>query len=203
MKHAVIVCHPNPDSLTCSAAMAFADAVVALGQQVVVRDLYRMDFDPCLKASEIPRPAGYVFCDDVVVERELLDDVNAFVLVYPLWFNSPPAMIKGYIERVFGMGFGFAPGLGGTEPLLEGRKLLSITFSGAPEEWLQETGALKALSSIFDHHVARMCGLQVLEHVHCGGIVANMNPEAVEEILDRVRFAVHSHFGELARSHAA
>jgi NAD(P)H dehydrogenase (quinone) len=201
MKHAVIVAHPNPDSLTCSAAKVYAGEVTALGQQVVVRDLYGTKFDPCLKASEVPRPSGYLFGPDVVTERDLLDDVDTFVLVYPLWFNSPPAMIKGYIERVFGIGFGFAPGPGGSEPLLEGRKLLSISFSGAPEQWVEETGALDALTTLFDHHLGRMCGLHVIDHVHCGGIVPDMNPEAAAQIFDRIRHTVRTHFGDLA--HAA
>jgi len=60
-KHAVIVAHPRARSVTCAAAGAFAEAARAAGDQVIVRDLYRMRFDPCLKAEEIPHPKGYAF----------------------------------------------------------------------------------------------------------------------------------------------
>ena len=70
MKHAVIIAHPNPGSLTVAAGLAYAQTLGTLGHDVTVRDLYRMDFDPCLKATEIPGPAGYAFGADVVAEIE-------------------------------------------------------------------------------------------------------------------------------------
>jgi len=199
MKHAVIIAHPNPESLTCSVGRTYAEEVRALGQRVIVRDLYQMGFDPCLKAREIPKPSGYQFGADVVAERKLLADVDVFTLVYPLWFNAPPAVLKGYVDRVFSMGFGYEPGLGGTEPMLDGKRLISFTSSGAPEQWARDSGALQALMTLFDRHLSAMCGLHMLDHVHAGGIVANMNPEAVEEVLEEVRKAVHLHFSDLAR----
>lgn len=203
MNHAVIVAHPNPDSLTQSAARAYVSATAKLGQVALLRDLYAMDFDPRLKAQEIPRPAGYQFGDDVVKERALLETVDTFAFIYPLWFNAPPAILKGYIDRVFGMGFGFAPGMGGSEPLLEGRRLISISFSGAPEEWVNDTGAMGALTTLLDHHLAAMCGLQVVDHLHFGGIVPEMDAEAVEQILAGVEARVSERFSGFARIQAA
>jgi len=195
MKHAVIIAHPNPHSLACAVGEAYAEAVTALGQSVIVRDLYRMGFDPCLKADEIPRPSGYRFGADVVAEREQLADVDVFAFVYPFWFNAPPAILKGYVDRVFSMGFGYAPGLGGSEPLLDGKKLISFSSSGAPETWVRETGALQALMALFDRHLADMCGLRLLDHVHVGGIVSDITPEAFDDVLEEVREAVEVQFG--------
>jgi NAD(P)H dehydrogenase (quinone) len=202
MKHAVIVAHPNARSLSRSIAGAYAASVGALGQQVVLRDLYGMGFDPCLKAYEIPRSAEVQFAPDVVAERRLLADVDVFALVYPFWFNAPPAILKGYIDRVFSMGFGFEPGRGGTEPLLDGKKLISFSLSGAPEHWVRDTGAMQALMTLFDRHLCAMCGLQLVDHVHTGGIVDNMTQEAVDEVLASVGRAVDAHFGRLARREA-
>ena len=199
MRHAIIIAHPNPDSLTCAVAAHYVEHVRALGQQAIVRDLYRMGFDPCLKAHEIPGPAGYRVAADILAERQALAEVDVFALVYPFWFNSPPAILKGYVERVFGMGFGYEPGLGGTEPLLEGKRLISFTTSGAPEAWVRDTGALPALMAIFDRHISAMCGLQLVDHVHAGGIVPEMTAEAAGEVLAGVRRALDAHFGALAR----
>ncbi|MES2721589.1 MAG: NAD(P)H-dependent oxidoreductase [Pseudomonadota bacterium] len=196
MKHAIIVAHPNPGSLTRAAAGAYAEAAEALGHQTVVRDLYQLGFDPCLKAEEIPGPAGYVFGADVLEERRLLADAEVFAFVYPLWFNAPPAMLKGYVDRVFSMGFGYAPVPGGTEPLLEGKKLISFSFSGAPESWVRESGALPALMTVFDLHLAAVCGLQMLDHKHIGGIVPGITGEAVADVLAEVRQAVAQTFAD-------
>ena len=199
MKHAVIVAHPNPKSLTCSVGAAYVTSVKALGQDVVVRDLYLMGFDPCLKACEIPAASGFQFAADVVAERKRLVDVDVFAFVYPFWFNAPPAILKGYVDRVFSMGFGYEPGIGGTDSLLDGKKLISFTTSGAPDQWVRETGALQTLMTLFDRHLGAMCGLQVVDHVHAGGIVSNITSEAADDVLQSVRRAVSAHFGDLAR----
>ena len=203
MKHAIVIAHPNRESLTQAVGEAYRKSVEALGQQTVVRDLYAMGFDPCLKASEIPGPAGFQFAADVVAERKALADVDVFAFIYPFWFNAPPAILKGYVERVFSMGFGYEPGMGGTEGLLDGKKLISFTSSGAPDRWVKDTGALQALMTLFDRHLGAMCGLQVVDHVHVGGIVSEITEEAVEEVLQGVRRAVSAHFGELARRDGA
>lgn len=199
MKHAVVIAHPNAKSLTHAVGQAYERSVNALGQHTVVRDLYRMGFDPCLKTSEIPGPSGFQFAADVMAERKALADVDVFAFVYPLWFNAPPAILKGYVDRVFSMGFGYEPGMGGTETLLDGKKLISFTTSGAPDRWVRETGALQTLESLFDRHVGAMCGLQVVDHVHVGGIVPGITEEAFQDVVQGVQRAVSAHFGDLAR----
>jgi len=187
MKQAVIVAHPNADSYTVSVAKAFSESAEQAGGSVVFRDLYRMGFDPCLHSEEIPGNANYQVREDVAGERALIADVETFVLIYPLWLNAPPAILKGYIDRVFGFGFGFGPENSGLEPRLTGRKLLSITSSGAPRHWVVDTGALNAVRTLFDTHLAKVCGLAVLDHIHFGSITPSMTPESVERNLNSIR----------------
>jgi NAD(P)H dehydrogenase (quinone) len=194
MKHAVIVAHPNPGSFTCAVAKAYADAVRGFGDEAVLRDLYRMGFDPCLRASELPWAKDYAPGADVAAEREALSDAKVFVLVYPLWFNAPPAMLKGYIDRVFGTGFGFRSAHAGAEPMLAGRVLVSFTSSGAPATWVEQTGAVRMLQSAFDDHLAQMCGLSVLLHHHFGGVTPGLATEAVDDLLGQVRAAAQARF---------
>lgn len=196
MKHAVILAHPSPKSLNASIARRYVEAVESLGHEAILRDLYRMRFDPALKAPEIPGPKPPVFGKDVVAERARLADVDVFAFVYPLWFNAPPAILKGYVDRVFSMGFGFTPGFGGANPALIGRRLISFTTSGAPDHWVRDTGALSDLTRVFDRHLAGTCGLTVIDHAHFGGIVSDMTEWSVTEILDRVRSTARVHFRE-------
>jgi NAD(P)H dehydrogenase (quinone) len=190
VKHAVIVAHPNPDSFTLAVAETYCEAVRQKGGEAVLRDLYRMGFDPCLKASEIPRP-GFSPADDVKAERATVGDAAVFAFVYPLWFNAPPAMLKGYVDRVFTMGFGYGPiAGGGNQPLLLDRKMISFTSSGAPAAWLEEEGTWNAIRTLFDSHVARVCGLQGLGHVHFGGVGPEMSEAAVAQNLQQVRDTV-------------
>jgi NAD(P)H dehydrogenase (quinone) len=194
MKHAVILAHPSRKSLNAVIAETYREAIERLGGEVILRDLYAMRFDPCLKAAEIPGPKAPRFRQDVLREREMLVDVDVFALVYPLWFNAPPAILKGYVDRVFGMGFGFQPDFGGARPALTGRRLISFTTSGAPDFWVRDTGALSALMRLFDTHLSEICGMAVVDHVNFGGMVSDITQEAVDEVLDKVRATARAHF---------
>jgi len=195
MQHALIVAHPNPRSFVASLALAYGEASEALGQRTTMRDLYGMAFDPCLRADEIPMAPGYAPRGDVIGERMMLRDADVFALFYPFWLNAPPAMLKGYFDRVFGLGFAYGKGPGGNEPLLHGRKLISFTSSGAPLEWVDKTGALKAVRTQFDDYLSQISGVEVVDHIHFGGIVPNIRDDVVERHLESVREAVATHFG--------
>ena len=194
MQHALIVAHPNPKSFTASLAMAYGEAAQRLGHKTIMRDLYGMSFDPCLKADEIPTPAGFSPRSDVVSERLMLGDVDVFALFYPFWMNSLPAILKGYLDRVFGMGFAYGQGSYGNEPLLKGRKVISFSASGAPTEWVMESGAWN-VRQLLDQHLAAVCGLQLLDHVHFGGIVPGIRSDVVARHQQSVRDVVARQFG--------
>jgi NAD(P)H dehydrogenase (quinone) len=194
VKHAVIFAHPKVESFTASVAKAYEAAARALGHSVITRDLYRMNFDPRLAADEIPFAPNFRPRPDVEAERKLLEDVDVFALVYPLWLNAPPAILKGYLDRVFGFGFAYGKE-GHSGPLLHGRSLITFSSSGAPLHWVQETGALDALGKLFDQYFAELCGMRFLERVHFGGIVPMIRDDAVAARLAEVRDHVNKHFG--------
>jgi len=195
MKHAIVFAHPRPNSFIATMAQAYAVTARGLGHQTEVRDLYRMEFDPVLKAQEIPDAEGFMPGRDVKAEREILGDAQVFALFYPFWYNAPPAIMKGYLERVFGMGFSYGHVTGGTRPLFVGRKLFSVTSSGAPQDWVKQTGALDAERKLFDAHFGAVCGHDVVDHVHFGGIVPGIRADFVEQCARKVRDAVKQHFG--------
>ena len=187
MKHAIVVVHPKAESFTASMAKAYEDAVAAKGGSVVIRDLYRVKFNPCLGEYELPWSPRYQVPDDVAAERALLQDANVFAFFYPLWLNSPPAMLKGYMERGIGTGFGYQRGRGGNEPLLTGRRLISVSSTGAPMDWNSKTGAWQAMRTLFDSHFSEVCGLEVAGHIHFGGVVPGVRADFVEKCAATVR----------------
>lgn len=195
MQHALIVAHPNSRSFISALAVAYGEAAAALGHKTIMRDLYGMAFDPCLKSDEIPTAAGFAPRPDVVAERVILADTDVFALFYPFWLNAPPAMLKGYLDRVFGMGFAYDKSKSGNKPLLTGRKLISFTASGTPTEWVMKSGAFEAVRTLFDEHVAAVCGLNIAGHVHFGGIVPGTRGDVVARHQQSVRDAVARQFG--------
>ncbi|WP_269714669.1 NAD(P)H-dependent oxidoreductase [Caulobacter sp. NIBR2454] len=184
MKHALIIGHPDAEGFTQSVAAAYAQTVQGLGHQTVIRDLYRLEFDPRLQSQERSDRPGYAPASDVVVERQAIGDADVFAFFYPLWFNMPPAIIKGYVDRVFGAGFGYrALHAGGMDPLLKGRSMITFTSSGSSRAWLEEQGCWLSLRNLFDDYLARLCGMTVVDHVHFPSITAGLDKRWVDENL--------------------
>lgn len=194
-KHAIILAHPSATSFNMAVARRYQASVERLGGETVLRDLYRTGFDPVLRDGEIPRPAGFQCGADIAAERALVADPTTFALIYPLWFNAPPAMLLGYIQRVFGMGFGYGPQRAGQNSrLLLGRSMISFSSSGAPAEWLRTEGGWDALRNLFDAHVAEVCGMSFLDHRHYGRVL-NITPASrIEAHLRDVEATVEKHF---------
>jgi NAD(P)H dehydrogenase (quinone) len=195
MKHAIIVAHPLLQSFNMSVVQAYADAARAIGHDVLVRDLYRMNFSPCLHADEFPWSHGFAPRPDVVAERALLDQVDVYAFVYPLWLNAPPAMLKGYMDRVFAAGNGYArANVTAAESPRKRRKMISFTSSGAPHHWVVNTGAFEATRKLSDEHFSAVCGFEFLEHVHFGGIIPGIRGDVVAQKLAIVRSTVAKYF---------
>lgn len=196
MHHAIILAHPDPGSFNASVARAYAEAVAELGHGVVLRDLYAMGFDPCLKVSERPDKPGEGVAADVAHERALLSDADVFTLIYPVWFGGPPAILKGYIERVFNHGFAFDSFEGGQmRGLLTGRRLMSFTSSGSTNAWMEENGVSMSLRYLIDSYLSKIFGLQIVEHVHFASIAPGLDKRWVLENLATVRTKVRTAFG--------
>lgn len=195
MHHAVILAHPDPESFNAFVARTYVEAVTAASQTATLRDLYRLGFDPRLGLDELPWRRGDPPHTDVSAEREVLARADVIAFIYPLWFNAPPAMMKGYVDRVLGMGFAYAPGDPGTRPLLAGKSLITVSTSGAPNEWIDQTGAVARLRAGFDDHIAAVCGLTVLEHLNLGGATPGIRADAAEDMLSEVGAMVRRRFG--------
>ena len=175
LRHALILCHPDPNSFNRAVADTYANAVRKLGHEVVLRDLYAMGFDPVLKADERPTVEDHRISPDVEREIELLRGCDAFVLVYPIWFGTPPAMLKGYVERVLGSGINPREvEERSANSFLTGKRLVSFTTSAMSETWLNGQGQWLSLRYIFDHYLTHAFGMQPDEHMHFANVTTGM-----------------------------
>jgi NAD(P)H dehydrogenase (quinone) len=187
-RHAVILAHPDAQSFNCAVAQTYCETVRELGHEAILRDLYRLNFNPVLKANERPQTATYVLSDDVAAEVAAIGEADLFVLVYPVWFSSPPAMLKGYIERVFGSDFSHLAIRERTEHrFLTGKHLLSITTSGSSIQWLDEQGAWLSMKNLFGQYLAKAFSMASTEHLHLANIVEQMDERHVKEELYHVK----------------
>ncbi|MBE2991931.1 NAD(P)H-dependent oxidoreductase [Sphingomonas sp. CFBP 13603] len=190
-RHAVILCHPDPSSFNHAIAGAYCDAVRAAGQVVVLRDLYAIGFDPVLKAAERPTTVAAAYEEDVIDEVDAISGCDVFVLVYPIWFGTPPAMLKGYVERVFGAGVQPEALQGRVRTdLLGGKRLLSFSTSAASKIWLDEQGQGQGLNSVFDQYIVHAFGMRSQEHRRIAHITQDLRKQFADQYLRDV--AVHA-----------
>lgn len=186
-KHAVIVAHPSPDSFNLSVARRYAAVARELDDEVIVRDLYRLGFDPVLKADEQPGSGQSPLAEDVKAELALLSGTDVFVLVYPIWFGGPPAMLKGYIDRVLGAGITYSQVHDRrSHGLMGGKRLISFTSSGNSRYWFEGQGAWMSLRNVLDTYLTNAFGLAGNDHYHFDCITSPMNRVKIDARLREV-----------------
>jgi len=187
-RHLLVLANPVGDSFDHALAGAYEEVARSYRQEVVIRDLNALRFDPVLKAEERPGSAASAVAADVEAEIAEIAASDAIVLVYPIWFGGPPAILKGYVDRVFGAGYTFRQfreGVG--QPHLKGKLLVSITTSGTSIPWLGEQGQVISLRQGFDIYLERGFGMDGSEHVSIDNVVPNLSPRYAAEQLERVR----------------
>lgn len=195
MKHLIVVSHPSEGSFTMAVARAYAAQLQELGHSLRMHDLYRLDFDPVLTARELaPTAAEGAACSDVAWAQEEVRSADVLCVIYPLWWMAMPAMMKGYIERVFARGFAYELKDNAVHGLLSGKKAILITLSGAPMTELEQSGDWDALQALQDKHVFRAMGFALLEHLHFDEIVPELAHATAQKHLARVRACVEQHF---------
>jgi NAD(P)H dehydrogenase (quinone) len=113
----IVLAHPEPRSYNAHLAETARRTLERTGWTTTVSDLYQMAFDPCERASHYPAPLDATRFDvqaeqrhasaegtlpaEVAGEIERLDEADLLILQYPMWWHLPPAMLKGWFDRVF------------------------------------------------------------------------------------------------------
>jgi NAD(P)H dehydrogenase (quinone) len=102
MRCLIVYCHPNPQSFTAAIRDRAILGLTAAGHETRVIDLYASDFNPVLSAQE---RADYHTPDlnitNVSEHIEALRWCEGLIFVYPTWWYGPPAMLKGWLDRVW------------------------------------------------------------------------------------------------------
>ena len=101
----LILAHPDPSSFNHAIARTTLDTLENNGHSVFFHDLYRENFNPILPAAEIPKEGPLA----VEVARYCgeLTRSEGIVIVHPNWWGQPPAIMKGWIDRVMRPGVAY------------------------------------------------------------------------------------------------
>lgn len=102
-----VLCHPRRQSFTGSLLDSFAAGLAEGGHSAEIADLYREDFDPVLNEADFAQFEDRAMPEDVLEEQRRYERCDALVMVFPLWWYGMPAMLKGWLDRVFCAGWAY------------------------------------------------------------------------------------------------
>lgn len=167
MKVLVVYAHPNPQSFNHAILEAFTAGLAEAQHEYEIVDLYAVNFNPCLSGKDLSNLFERTPADDIRAQQEKVSSSDAVVFIYPVWWTGPPAILKGWIDRVLSMGFayGFDEKDGHPVGLLKNRKALVLNTAGSAAEEASMSGSADALKKIQDDLTLRFCGINDVGHV--------------------------------------
>jgi NAD(P)H dehydrogenase (quinone) len=132
MNALVILAHPKPGSFNHALADVVATALVETGLDVVRHDLYAERFDPIMTQQEIDAGSS----QDPLVEQHCreLAAADLVAVVHPNWWGQPPAILKGWVDRVVRQGLAYRFTEKGPEGLLHVKVALVLNTANTPLE---------------------------------------------------------------------
>ncbi|MFJ4343363.1 NAD(P)H oxidoreductase [Streptomyces sp. NPDC088915] len=152
----VVVAHHRADSLTAHTARRAAARLEAAGYRIDMLDLHAEGFDPRMNTSDQPdwgnREKPY--SDEVHAHMRRLLDADVVVAVFPVYWQSVPALLKGWIDRVWNYGFAY----GRSRPRLAGKRILWLGLAGATGDDPLVKGMRAVLETGLSEGIAYYCG---------------------------------------------
>jgi NAD(P)H dehydrogenase (quinone) len=194
VRHLVITAHPSAKSFNHAVVEAYRSALMERARHVECRDLYAINFNPVLSPRDLAAASRGKPSRDVRAEQTKIRRAEVITLISPLWWSGFPAMLKGYLDRVFCAGFAYVIEGNRYRPGLSGKKGVIITTSGATTQELKSGGTLRALRTIHDEGLMEFSRIEMLRHLYLSGIDPTMSRADGEQHLETVRRFVRREF---------
>jgi putative NADPH-quinone reductase len=186
MEILVILGHPDPRSLNHAIAAGVRDALREDGHHVTLHDLHAEGFNPLLPVEEIPEhgviPEAIRRCCDE------LQSADGVVIVHPNWWGQPPAILKGWIDRVFrpGVAYRFDAGDGGEGVpvgLLRAKAAVVLNTSNTPQEREQSFFG-DPLDRLWRRCIFDLCGVHAFHRRVFSVVVTSTLPQRLAWIAE-------------------
>ena len=220
MRAHIVCAHPEPTSYNAHLAAAARAALEGRGWSVTLSDLHQMGFDPCERASHYAQrldPGRFdvqseqrhasqqgALPADVAAEIARLDAADLLILQYPMWWHLPPAMLKGWFDRVFAYGEVYTSRKRFEHGRFTGKRaILSVTVGTSAATYAHDgrSGDIDLLLWPVNFSLAYV-GYTVLEPFVAYGVEAGLrysDPAAVERRLRETAERWAATLGELDR----
>ncbi|MDD0824004.1 NAD(P)H-dependent oxidoreductase [Mannheimia sp. AT1] len=168
MNHLIIYAHPNPNSF--NHAILEKTSSTSAGHNVIIRDLYKLHFNPTLHWQEFQQSLSQQYAEDVKIEHQYWQNADVITLIYPLWWMGFPAILKGYLDRVLSYDFAYTNGEIESIGLLKGKKMQQFVTLGNANEKYEEKGFLSAFEHTLGKELFEFCGIKDVKMHYFGNV---------------------------------
>lgn len=164
----IVIIHANPSekSLGKEIIRSIIENLESKNIKPVFRDLYQINFDPVLTSDDLESFRTNKLSEDILTEQKIIANSDLLLFVYPLWWGGMPAIMKGYIDRVFAHGFAYHVEENGVFPGLKGKSVINICSHGESAEKFNEIGMYNALEKVFEEGVFKFSGIKTEAHFY-------------------------------------
>jgi NAD(P)H dehydrogenase (quinone) len=158
----IILGHPDSNSFNYAIAETCKLKLIEKGHTVVFHDLYKEGFQPVTEMSEIPKSTQIP--DDILKHSNDLVNCDGIIVIHPNWWGQPPAIVKGWIDRVIrpGIAYEFMDGDNGEGvPVGLLKAKVAIVFNTSNTSETRETSIFRdPLETIWKNCVFGLCGIK-------------------------------------------
>ncbi|MZI95511.1 flavodoxin family protein [Vibrio sp. CAIM 722] len=165
MKHLIIYAHPSQQSLNHSIKQSLVNEL-SVNHEVKVRDLYQLEFNPVLSEQDLQGQRNGQVDPLIQTEQQWITWAECITFIYPTWWAGMPAILKGYIDRVFSYGFAYRYVQGEQQGLLTNKQVVIINTQGKSMAEYEESGMAQAISMTIDRGIMEYCGLTLSDHIY-------------------------------------
>lgn len=205
----VVYAHQEPSSFTASMKNKTIESLTRQGHSVAISDLYAQGFGAEAQKWDFVTTSGkhfnymleqkhsakldYAFSPDIVGEIEKIQQANLLLFIFPIWWFSVPAILKGWFDRILAMGITWDSGRIYENGLLKGKQAMLIASAGGPSDYYKHEGLHKAtMNEILhpiNHGTLAFCGLSVHEPFVALNVLGSP-PETLEHNLQELQFRI-------------
>jgi putative NADPH-quinone reductase len=155
MKVLTVFSHPRRESLSGAVLDAFAGGLREAGHEVEIADLHGEGFDPVMVEADEPDwdDSRKRYSDAVLREQARIAKSDALAFVFPVWWWSLPAMLKGWVDRVWNNGWAYG------DVKLTHRKAVLLALAAGGGKSYRDSGYLAAMETQIIQGIMDYCGI--------------------------------------------
>jgi putative NADPH-quinone reductase len=192
MNAVIQLASPKSGSFNHAIAETVRQSLSVAGHKVILHDLYREHFDPVLPAEDVDSPEEKL-PELIRKHSQEIREADILVFVHPNWWGGPPAMLRGWLDRVVRQGFAYKFSADGVVPMFTEKSVQIFSTSNTPRE-IELNVYKDPIEHFWKTIVFGLCGSKSYERRNFEPIITS-TPEQRSDWLKEVKETITRRFG--------